>query len=170
MRNLFFSSAGRIARPQFLIGFVCVSVFVFAGNTLLRALGTSMTGFYIALFFPFLAIYMLYCVYGKRLHDMGYTVRPFIVMIILEIVAVLFVMLMFGGADYFAEFSQFERKEAIDPAVTQEIIARYQAKIQANMPIIRPLMLAVPLLFTFWVGTAKSEAQTNDYGPVPANV
>lgn len=167
MRNLFFSSAGRIDRQRFLIGFICVSLFVFLGNTGLRMLGQSMTGFYIALFFPFISLYMLYCVYGKRLHDMGRSVRPFFIMIILEIVAVIFVMLTFGGADYFAEFSQFDRKEAIDPAVTQEIIARYQAKIQANMPVIRPLMLSVPLIFTFWLGVSKSDPKTNAYGPPP---
>lgn len=124
-----------------------------------------MTGFYIALFFPFLSLYMLYCVYGKRLHDTGRTVRPFFVMIILEIIAVIIVMLMFGGTEYVTEFSQFDRKEAIDPAVTQEIIQRYQAKIQANMPVIRPLLMGVPLLFTFWLGTVKSDPEANEYGP-----
>ncbi len=168
MRHLFFSTEGRIDRQKFLIGFVCVSLFVFAGNTLLRTLGQSMTGFYIALFFPFISFYIIYCVYGKRLHDMGRTVRPFYIMIFLEIVAVIFVMLSFGGADYFSEFSQFDRKDIIDPAVTQDIIARYQDKVQANMPIIRPLLLGIPLLFTLWLGVAKSDPGENKYGPMPS--
>ncbi len=156
MRDMFFSSKGRMNRKNFWIAFLCTAAFIVLGNTLLRALNNSMAAFYIALFFPFIAVYMLYCVYGKRLHDMGYTVRPFFLMVFFELVAVIAVMLIFGGSDYFAEFSQFERKEAIDPAVTQEIISRYQATIQANMGIIRPLLMAVPAIFTIWIGFAKT--------------
>ncbi|MGJ8563939.1 MAG: DUF805 domain-containing protein [Alphaproteobacteria bacterium] len=165
MKNLFFSIHGRIGRQQFWLGFLAISLFIFAGNNLLRALGQSMTGFYISLFFPFFSIYVLYCLYGKRLHDMGRSTGPFFAMIAAECVAIIIVMMMFGGSEYFAEFSQFERKEAIDPAITQEIISRYQAKISANMNVIQPLLKAVPLLFTLWVGAAKGQRDTNKYGP-----
>lgn len=161
---LFFSPNGRIGRQPFWLGFLFVALFIFAGNNLLRALGHSMTGFYISLIFPFVSLYMLYCVYGKRLHDMGRSTGPFFVMIILECVAMIIVMLTFGGSEYFAEFSQFDRKEAIDPEITQEIISRYQAKIEANMGLIRPLLLGVPILFTAWVGLTKSEGLTNKHG------
>lgn len=164
---LFFSPNGRISRQQFWLGFLVVALFIFAGNNLLRALGHSMTGFYISLFFPFLSLYMLYCVFGKRLHDMGRSTGPFFVMIILECVAMIIVMLTFGGSEYFAEFSQFDRKEAIDPAITQEIIGRYQAKIEANMGLIRPLLLGVPIVFTAWTGLSKGETAANRYGPEP---
>ena len=166
MKKMFFSSAGRSTRQKFWIAFACVSIFIIAMNALLRLLGPeSMTAFFIALPFPFVAIYMLYCVYGKRLHDMGLTVRPFFIMLFLELLAVIFVMLTFGGAEYFAEFSQFDRKETIDPAIVQDIIGRYQAKMEANIHIINTLLMGIPALFTLWVGFAKSDPHENMYGP-----
>lgn len=163
--SAFFSSKGRSSRRRFWISLACVSVVVLGVNALLRALGPeSMTAFFLALPFPFLAIFILYCVYGQRLHDMGFTVRPFFIMMFLQFLAVIFVMLTYGGADYFYEFSQFDRKDTIDPAIIQDIIDRYQAKIEANKRIIEPLLMGIPAVFTLWTGLSKSKPFDNVYG------
>ena len=153
MGSLFFKFGGQIPRQSFWIGFIGIAIFVTAGNALLRELGTTMTAFYISLFFPFIALYMIYCVYGKRLRHMGHTAKLLSAMIILEILAVIVVMLSFGGAEYFAEFSQYSRKEEIDPIVRDAIIQKYQDRLAANNHFIRPILLGIPVLFTLYVGS-----------------
>ena len=152
MRDLFFKFGGEIPRQSFWIGFSGIAIFVMAGNALLRSLGTSMIAFYISLVFPFLALYMIYCVYGKRLRDMGHTAKLLSVMILLEILAVIIVMLAFGGAEYFSEFSQYSRKEEIDPAVRDAIIQKYQDNLKAKDHLTGPILMGIPVLFTIYVG------------------
>lgn len=167
MKHMFFSSAGRSARREFWFGMMGASVFILLFNALLRVLGPeSMIAFFLALPFPFVAIFMLYCIFGKRLHDMGFTVRPFFIMMFLQLLAVIFVMLSFGGAEYFSEFSKFDRKDTIDPAIVQDIIGRYQDKIKANIYLINLLLMGIPALFTLWVGLSNSDPDDNRYGPV----
>jgi len=48
---------------------VLVLLFNFALGRLIRS--ESIVAFLISLPFPFLVLHMTYCVYGKRLHDMG---------------------------------------------------------------------------------------------------
>ena len=155
MLSLFFRFAGEIPRKKFWIGFAGIAIYVMAGNALLRALDNTMIAFYISLIFPFLALYMIYCVYGKRLRDMGHTAKLLSVMIILEIMAVIIVMLAFGGAEYFSEFSQYSRKEDIDPVVRDAIIQKYQDKLNANNRFIQPILLGIPILFTLYVGLSE---------------
>lgn len=166
MLDLFFKTDGRMGQKQFLVGFIGLSIFIFAVNSLLRWLnqtsGQTMVSFWIALIFPFLALYIIYCVYGKRLTDMGRSRGYLFAMFALEVLAVIVVMLIFGGAEYFAEFSQFERKEAIDPEITQAIIRKYQATINANMMLIRPLLMGVPILFTVWLALSPSKTKADE--------
>lgn len=165
MKQMFFSSAGRSARQDFWIGLALASIFIIAFNALLRFLGPeSMLAFFLALPFPFVAIYTLYCIFGKRLHDMNRTVRPFFIMMFVQLLAVIFVMLTFGGAEYFSEFSKFDRKDTIDPAIVQDIIGRYQDKIKANIHVINALLMGIPALFTLWVGFSNSDPDDNKYG------
>lgn len=158
IRQIFTSPEGRINRVTFLIAFAVAAAIIAAYNMGLRRLGyESLAGFFIALFFPFLAIYVLYCIYAKRLRDMGQSGRLFFLMIIVEIFAVIAVMLMFGGAEYFAEFSQYSRKETIDPEIISAITEKYQNRLTENHHIIRPLLLLVPLAFTAWVALTPSK-------------
>lgn len=163
MLNLFFSTKGRIGRAQFLVGVVVASVVIFGFNRLLHWIGEttnhSMLSFWLALVFPFLALYVIYCLYGKRLTDIGRSRGWVFAMFALETLAVIIVMLSFGGADYFDAFSKFDRKDAIDPAVTQAIIDQYQSQIAANIYIIKPLLMAVPAAFTAWLGLAKPRSE-----------
>ena len=85
-------------------------------------------------------------------------------MIVSLIVVAIIVMLSFGGSDYFAEFSQYERKEDIDPAVRAAIQERYQARLAQGNGTVRAVMLAIIGGFTLWCGVSKPDAGTNKYG------
>ncbi len=165
MYKLFLSPSGRIGPKPFWLVLGGFTILVIAFNVLLRQMGNSTLAFLISLPFPFIALHMVYCIYGKRLHDMGRGFWPITGMIALELLVIIGVMMAFGGAEYFDAFAQFDRKEDIDPAVTQAIIETYQAKLTANNHIIKPLFMAVPALFTLWVGLSKPEPKDNRYGP-----
>lgn len=156
-KTLFFRTKGRIDRLQFWIGFAGLFLFIGLGNFGLSTISGTMTAFYIALFFPFVALYMIYCVYGKRLQDMGRKPSWVFGIIALEFIAVIFVLLSFGGAEYFSEFSQFDRKEDINPELIQAIKDKYQARQRASLPQIQFWLLLIPALFTLWVGFTASK-------------
>lgn len=162
MFDLFFKTKGILSRKQFLLGVAGIAAIAIFGNLILRFIlettGHSMLYFISAPVFWILFFYTIYCVYGKRLTDMGRSKGLVFVMFALVILMMIVVMLMFGGAEYFSEFSQFDRKEAIDPEVTQAIIEKYKAEISANMTLITPLLMGIPVLFTLWLLLAKSEA------------
>jgi|GEM_PF-754951 len=167
MKQLFLSPTGRIPRRKFWMGFIGLFVFILAVNTYLANFPQLYVSFWIALVFPFLALYLIYCIYGKRLHDLGQSYWPLTGAIVLELAVIIGVMLAFGGADYFYEFSQYERKAVIDPDVRETLITEYQAEISSKMHIIQPLLLVVPVLFTLFLGTKTGQQETNKYGSVP---
>ena len=113
MYKLLLSPAGRIGRQHFWIGMAVFAVLVVVFNWGLKQMGGSTWAFLMSLPFPFLVLHMAYSIYGKRLHDMGRSFWPLTAMIVSLIVVAIIVMLSFGGSDYFAEFSQYERKENI---------------------------------------------------------
>jgi len=153
MFKLFFSPIGPIGRRDFWIGFVGLFIFVTLTNAVLRRLEPGWGPLITSFVFICLIFYLIGCVYGKRLVDSGRTRWPLTGAIALQIIFVIAVILMFGGAEFFAEFSKFDRKDDIDPAISEAITARYQDKMTANMGVIRGLMLVVPVAFTIWVGT-----------------
>ena len=164
MYKLLLSPAGRIGRQHFWIGMAVFAVLVVVFNWGLKQLGGSTWAFLISLPFPFLVLHMAYSLYGKRLHDMGRSFWPLTAMIVSLIVVAIIVMLSFGGSDYFAEFSQYERKEDIDPAVRAAIQERYQARLAQGNGTVRAVMLAIIGGFTLWCGVSKPDAGTNKYG------
>jgi len=164
MYKLLLSPAGRIGRQHFWIGMAVFTVLVVVFNWGLKQLGGSTWAFLISLPFPFLVLHMAYSIYGKRLHDMGRSFWPLTAMIVSLIVVAIIVMLSFGGSDYFAEFSQYERKEDIDPAVRAAIQERYQARLEQGNGTVRAVMSAIIGGFTLWCGVSKPDAGTNKYG------
>jgi len=165
MYKLLLSPAGRIGRRQFWIGMGVFTALVILFNFALRHMGNSTFVFLISLPFPFLVLHMAYSIYGKRLHDMGRSFWPLTGMLVSLIAVGIVIMLSFGGSDYFAEFSQFERKEDIDPAVKADIQARYQARLAEGNGMVRALMSAIIGGFTLWCGLSTSEPEANRYGP-----
>ncbi len=162
MHALFLKTKGAINRQTFWLGFVSLALFVSAFNQLLRTLGpVNMMSFWISIIGLPLIIYMIYCVYGKRLTDMGRSRWVFTGAIALQFLMIIALMLTFGGAEYFSEFAQYDRKEDIDPQQQQIIIETYQARQAANMHLIRPAMLLVPVALTLWLGLAQSKNGTD---------
>lgn len=164
MYKLLLSPAGRIGRQHFWIGMAVFAVLVLVFNWGLKQMGGSTWAFLMSLPFPFLVLHMAYSIYGKRLHDMGRSFWPLTAMIVSLIVVAIIVMLSFGGSDYFAEFSQYERKEDIDPAVRAAIQERYQARLAEGNGTVRAVMSAIIGGFTLWCGVSKPDAGTNKYG------
>lgn len=152
--HLFLRPTGEIGVKPFLIGVLGIFIFVMAVNTFLRALTPGPLSFSVALVFPFLALYSIYCVYGKRLHDMGFSVWPLTGLLTAEFLVMIGVMLAFGGAEYFEGFAQYERKAVIDEAVRQALINDYQTEQAANMGTIKIALKILPTLFTIWLAFA----------------
>lgn len=134
-------------------------------NFVLGRLGNSTTAFLISLPFPFLVLHMAYCVYGKRLHDMGRSFWPLTAMIVSLIMVAIIVMLSFGGSEYFAEFAQYDRKEDIDPEEIERIKTAYQARLSQGNATVSNVIIAIITAFTLWCGIWKSDPNTNNYGP-----
>ena len=127
-------------------------------------MGNSVWAFLISLPFPFIALHMTYSIYGKRLHDMGRSFWPLTGMIASLILVAIVVMLSFGGSEYFAEFSQYERKEDIDPVILAEIQERYQTRLAQGNTTVSAVMYGIIGAFTLWCGFSKSDPNTNNYG------
>jgi len=166
MIKLFLSPAGRMGRRNFWVGVVGFILFVIAMQAILRLMGPTLFQFFLSLIYIVLVFQILYSVYGKRLHDIGRSFWPLTGMITLTILIVMAVMLTFGGAEYFTEFSQYDRKEDIDPAEIERIKTAYQERLANAGQVMQPAVYGIWAVFTLWLGFAKSEKSTNKYGPV----
>lgn len=162
MLDLFFKTKGHIDQKQFLIGFLGLLILGALGNVCLAWLfdvtGNGLLYFFAAPIFWILIIYVLFCVYGKRLTDMGRKRRLVFWMIAVEALVMLAIMLAFGGAEYFSEYSQYPRKSEIDPQIKLDIDTRYQAEISKNSSKTDYLMLVIPILFTLWLAVTPSKS------------
>ncbi len=163
--SLLLRPSGRIGQKDFWIGLVVFMILILSFNFGLRLQGNSVWAFLISLPFPFIAIHMTYSLYGKRLHDMGHSVWPLTGMIVSLICVAIIVMLAFGGSEYFNEFSQYGRKDEINPAVRNAIIERYQARMAQSHNVVSGVMMAIITGFTLWCGLSKSQKLNNKYGP-----
>ena len=101
------SAAGRMGRKDFWIAMVIFAALVTLFNFVLGRLGNSILAFLISLPFPFLALHMAYCIYGKRLHDMGRSFWPLTGFIVFTFFLIpLIVILAYGGSEMFADFAR----------------------------------------------------------------
>lgn len=163
--KMLLSPSGRMGRKDFWVAMVIFAVLVALFNFVLGRLGNSIIAFLISLPFPFLVLHMAYCVYGKRLHDMGRSFWPLTGFIVFTFFIVpLIVMLTYGGSEMFSDFSQYGRKEEIDPVVRKEIQDTYQAGLKESIPQLPYIIYAVIAAFTLWCGLSKPDAETNIYG------
>jgi len=166
MIKLFLSPAGRMGRRNFWIGVAGFVVFVVLMQFVLRVMGPTLSQFFLSLIYLVLVFLILYSVFGKRLHDMGLSYWALTGMITLTIMIVIGVMLAFGGAEYFSEFAQYDRKEDINPAEIERIKTAYQARLSHAGQVMRPLIYGIWAAFTLWLGVSKPQNVTNKYGPV----
>ena len=153
--KLFLRLNGEITRPVFWLGFAGLFFLVSGGNYILGNLESGPASFWLPMIFIPLYFYTIYCVFGKRLRHMGHTNWFLTAMIALEFIAVIVVMLSFGGAEYFEAFSQYSRKEEIDPAVRDAIVSKYQATLKTNQHLTAPLLMGIPVLVTAYVGLVR---------------
>ncbi|WP_233345497.1 DUF805 domain-containing protein [Litorimonas taeanensis] len=165
MIKLFLNPVGRMGRRDFWIGFSGFVVFVFVMQIILDRLSDSLVGFFLSLIYLVLVFQILYSVYGKRLHDMGRSLWFLTGMIALTLILVIVVMMMFGGAEYFSEFAQYDRKEDIDPAEIERIQTAYQNRLQQGTLPLKYLLYGLWAAFTLWLGLSKPQAKDNQYGP-----
>jgi len=165
--KLLLSPSGRIGRRDFLIGlavfFIVTSVF----NLILKQLDRSTFSFLISLPFPFLVLHMMYCLYGRRLHDIGRSFWPLTGMIVTLILIAIVVMLTFGGADYFAGFSEYDRNNPPPAELAERLQAEYQVELAKGSGWLYGGMCSVIGAFTLWLALAKPQIGSNQYGDQP---
>lgn len=156
MLKLFLSPRGMIGRKEFWIGFIGFAVFVTLAQFGLNRISHTMAGFYLSLVFIVLFFQTLYAIYGKRLRDMGRSFWPITGMITLTVVIAIVILMIYGGAEYFAEFSKYDRKADIDPAEIKRLQENYQSRLGAATPVLGTLLWGLWGAFTLWLGLSKS--------------
>jgi len=167
-RKMLLSPSGRMGRKDFWVGLIIFtllsSLFNFALQRLVNS--QSLLAFLISIPFPFLVLHMTYCVYGKRLHDMGRSFWPLTGMIALLILVFIVVMLAFGGTEYLSEYVQYDRKEDIDPEEIERINNVYQKNLSGGVSTVYNIMASIIFIFTLWCGISKGDPNTNSYGQI----
>lgn len=164
MIKLFLSPAGRMDRRDFWIGIAGFIAFVLVMQFIMAKIATTLTGFFLSLIYIVLVFQILYSVYGKRLHDMDRSYWLLTGMLTLTFIMAIIVMMTFGGAEYFSEFAQYNRKEDIDPAEIERIQTNYQNRLaQGTLPL-KISLYGVWAAFTLWLGLAKPDPNSNQYG------
>lgn len=161
-----FKPVGRTPRFRFVIALVIVAISIWLQGVAVRALGTSIWGFLLGLFWLVFNIYLLYTVFARRLHDINLSVGPFFAAILITIL-VLGVTAWVGGLDEYMAAMQANPEIANDAEANQALIEEYQANLEANLGwIIWVNYLAFALLAL--LGALKpSYPDANKYGPVP---
>jgi uncharacterized membrane protein YhaH (DUF805 family) len=164
MIKLFLSPAGRMGRRDFWIGIAGFVVFVLVMQFIMAQIATTLTGFFLSLVYIVLVFQILYSVYGKRLHDMGRSYWLLTGMLTLTLIMAIVVMMTFGGAEYFSEFAQYDRKEDIDSAEIERIQTNYQNRLAEGTLPLKISLYGVWAAFTLWIGLAKADPNENQYG------
>ena len=162
--SLLLSPRGRIGRVSFCLGVFALSVFwALQHYVLYPALGNGMLNFYIAPVLFFLSLHIIYCVCGKRLHDLGRSNWALIGMFTLLFVAMIAIMLKFGGLEYFDTVMQNPNKKD-DLAFTRAAADKYSQTLDANLPKSGFLISIIPIVFGLWLALTPGKKETNRYG------
>ena len=163
IRKLFLSPSGRVNRRQFALGFAIWLVFYALQAVWFSQTGTNQTNFMLALGLLFLNLHIIVCLYGKRLHDFGRSTWSLTGMFVLVLILFIFVMLNFGGLEYFETLNQNPEISA-DPEAMKKVHEDYQASLAQNLPRTRLIMSIIPVLFTLWVAVSPGQRKPNRYG------
>jgi uncharacterized membrane protein YhaH (DUF805 family) len=167
--KLLFSPSGRIGRKDYAIGLVGLVVIFSLYGLLINALGASMAGFFAVLAFPFVILQIAYSVYGKRLHDIGRTLWPVTGLICAILAAMIIVMLVFGGAEYFAAYSEYSRDNPPPAELVERLEAEFKPRQEQGETILSATVAALLIGFTLWLALAKPVGETNRYGAPVSN-
>jgi len=162
--KLLLSPSGRIGRRDYLIGLVGLVVIFTLYGLLINALGGSMVGLFAVFAFPFVILQVAYSVYGKRLHDIGRTLWPLTGLLAAILAAMIIVMLVYGGAEYFAAFSEYSRDNPAPAEVVERLNAEFKPRQQQGESVLSWTVVGLLSAFTLWLALAKPQAGTNQYG------
>ena len=174
LRKLLLSPSGRIARTPFMIGVAILLVIYGVQHFIYPTLGKSLWAFYIPMIFFFLNLHIIYCVFGKRLHDLGRTLWPLFGMFALLLTTAIFIGLKFGMLEYFDSVYALmhDVKYQKDPealrAAIKPLEETYKQNMQAHVSTIALVLAVIPLAFTAWLAMAPSQKTDNRYGPIPS--
>lgn len=163
--KLLLSPAGRIGRRDYVIGLVGLVIVFTLYGLLINALGESMFGFFAVLAFPFVVLQIAYSVYGKRLHDIGRTLWPLTGLICAMLLAMIVVMLVYGGEEYLTAHMEVSREGSPSAEVVDQINAEFKARQAQGVTALSAVISALIGGFTLWLALAKPQAGQNAYGP-----
>lgn len=167
--KLFLSPRGRIARIPFILAMLAWLVFYVGQTFWFKATGINQLNFWLALIFIFLNLHIVFCVSSKRLHDLGRSTWALIAMFAVLLVATIFVMLNFGGLEYFETLH--ENPEIVnDRAALESVQQTYQQSLAKNLPQTQLILGGIPFLFFLWLAVGKGQTQANRYGDVPTSI
>lgn len=161
--TLFLSPRGRIGRQAFIVGVLLWGAFYTAQYFWFKNTGTNTPNFYLSLIFLVINIQIVFCIFGKRLHDLGRSTWPLIGTFMLVFVAAIIVMLNFGGLEYFDALMANPELQN-DPEAMKQLHQTYQDTLAQNIPQSRALMSIIPVLFTLWLAVTKGQSEANRYG------
>jgi len=164
MLKILLSPRGRMGRRDYIIGLVGIVILSTVFNFVLGRLGNSVWAFLISLPFPFLVLHMTYCVYGKRLHDIGRSFWPVTGLIVALIAIMIAVMMTFGGSEYFTAFSEYTSDNPAPEDVQATLQAEYQARLAEGTGWLYGSMCGLIGAFSLWLALAKPDAKENQYG------
>ena len=123
-----------------------------------------MAGFFAVLAFPFVILQIAYSVYGKRLHDIGRTMWPVTGLLCAILAAMIIVMLVYGGAEYFAAYSEYSRDNPPPSEVVERLNAEFKPRQEAGETVLSLVVVGLLLSFTAWLALGKPDPKTNRYG------
>jgi len=158
MPNLFkllLSPSGRMGRRDYVIGLALFFLITVLFNLMLKSLGNSMAAFWLSLPFPFIVLHMTYCVYGKRLHDMGRSFWP-VTAFIVGLIAIAIIVMM---------SSEYGRDNPPPPDLAEKLQSEYQARLAEGSGWLYGSMCGLIGIFSLWLATAKPDPKANTYGP-----
>lgn len=142
-RNLFFSYRGRIGRKAYSIGFGIL--------LLITALtSTSLLGW----IWLIAAVYFFFCVYAKRLHDIG--VSAVTLLIPFGAMAISVPIAFFTGVGSFLVMASQRR----EPLLSQDL----EAGIYIGLAILVFVWILFPIGATIWLGVAGGNTNDNEFG------
>ncbi len=127
-----------------------------------------MAGFFAVLAFPFVLLQVAYSVYGKRLHDIGRSLWPLTALITSIIMAMIVIMLVYGGADYFAAYSEYTRDNPAPSEVVDKLNAEFAPRQAEGEKVLSWIVSGLLITFSLWLALAKPQSGENRYGPATA--
>ncbi len=155
MLSLFFSPTGLISRPQY---WLACGAYVLCYIALIYVVDlTSMTGFWLGFFFVPALFYSIYQVSKKRLHDMGYSARPFWMWFLLLIILFVGLALYFGWGEYFNVLFDNPEKHNDEAWIKMQEI-KLQESLAIGREPTRLIMLIPSILFLIWLAVTPGKS------------